>query len=128
MSGILSPFGKSGLVTDVRGLTLRAYCRVTSDNPSSSAFDRSYNVASIGYDSTQLYIYFIEPVISPRVMTVHYMWSTGSNRYILFAGTTTGLQSSLSIGYRKIDNTGLTSVDSGKLNGASVGIYGGIGA
>jgi len=128
MSGILSPFGKSGLITDVRGLTIRAYCRITTNNPSSSAFDRSYNVASIGYDSTQLYIYFIEPVFSPKIMTAHYSWSTGSNRYVLLADAQTGLKSSFAIGYRKISNAGMTSVDGGILVGASVGIFGGIGS
>lgn len=128
MSGIISPFSKSGVLTDVRGLTMRAYCRVTTNNPSSSSFDRSYNVASISYTSSDLTVNFIEPIFSPKVMTSHYSWSTGSNRWIIITTSATGLQTSLSIGYRRISNSGLTSVDSGYLNGAQIGVYGGIGS
>ena len=128
MSGIISPFGESGVLTDVRGLTIRAYCRISTNNPSSSSFDRSYNVASISYTSSDLTINFIEPVFSPKVMTSHYSWSTGSNRWIIITTSATGLNTSISIGYRRIDNTGTTHVDSGYLNGAQVGIYGGIGS
>lgn len=126
MSGLTSPFGKSGVLTDVRGLTMRAYCRISSSNPSSSAFDRSYNVASISYSSTDLTINFIEPIVSPKVMTSHYSWSTGGNRWIIITTSATGLKTSIEIGYRRIDNSGTTHVDSGYLIGAQIGIYGGI--
>ena len=68
MSGVISPFGKSGVLTDVRGLTIRAYCVITSDSPSSTAFDNSYNVASISYGSTSITLNFIEPILSPKSM------------------------------------------------------------
>ena len=128
MSGIISPFGKSGVITDVRGLTIRAYCRITADNPSSSAFELSYNVSSISHDSTQITVNFIEPILSPYSITNFYALSTGSK--INFAGTATasGLSTSLSMSYRKMHNDGSITTDNDGLNGLCVAIYGGIGS
>lgn len=128
MSGILSPFGRSGVLTDVRGLTIRAYCRITSDNPSSSAFDRSYNVASISHDSTTITVNFIESIITPYSITNFYRLSTGNLIRFSPTETTTGLQNSLNMAYRVMNNNGSIATSDDNLNGLCVAIYGGIGS
>ena len=128
MSGIISPFGKSGIVTDVRGLTIRAYCRVNSNNPSSSAFDRSYNVASISYTSSTLTVNFIERINSPFVFTAFYALSTGGSVKFVTSETLSGSQPGISLNYRIMNNNGSTALTSGNLSGLCVAIYGGIGS
>lgn len=125
MSGIISPFGKSGVITDVRGLTIRAYCRVTSDNPSSSAFDRSYNVASISHNSTGVTINLIEPIFNPYGMLTQYQWSTGNYWHAILGDSQGGLKTSIEFGYRKITQ-GATATVNDSLNGATISVYGGI--
>ena len=125
MSGVISPFGKSGVLTDVRGLTIRAYCRVTSDNPSTSAFDRSYNIVSIAHSSSAITINFIEPVIAPYCMFTNHKWSTGNQWYAILSSSFAGQQTSFSSEYRKITQ-GATSISDDNLEGAIITIYGGI--
>jgi hypothetical protein len=127
MSGIISPFGKSGVITDVRGLTIRAYCRITTNNPSSSAFDRSYNVASISYSSSAVNVSFIEPIISPFSITTFYSLATGSSIKFSHTSTQSGSQSSISMSYRIWNNTS-TALTNGLLQDLCVAIYGGIGS
>ena len=128
MSGRLSSFGNSGRVwNDVRGLTVRAYCRITGNNPGTDGFDRSFNVQSISVTSTELTINFNEMVFSPYSLATNYSWSTGGTYYVLLAGSATGNKSSFGIGYRGIYNSGMTHTSSGTLSGAEVIILGGIG-
>ena len=128
MSGIISPFGKSGVLTDVRGLTLRAYCRVTSDNPSSSAFDRSYNVASISYSSSVLTLNFIERVVSPFSIASFYSLSTGTSVRFTITQTLSGSQPGISLNYRVMNNNGSIATTNGNLTGLCAAVYGGIGS
>ena len=128
MSGRLSSFGNSGRVwNDVRGLTVRAYCRITGNSPASDGFDRSFNVQSISVTSTELTINFYEMIYSPKNLATNYSWSTGNTYYVLLAGSQNGNRSSLGIGYRGIYNSGLSFTSSGTLSGAEVIILGGIG-
>lgn len=128
MSGIISPFGKSGFLEDVRGLTLRAYCRITTNSPSSSSFDRSYNVASISYSSSSLTVNFIDRIVSPYSISNLYSLSTGS--YVRFVTSTTlsGEQPGISLNYRVMNNNGSIATTNGDLSGLCVAIYGGIGS
>ena len=128
MSGIISPFSRSGVLRDVRGLTLRAYCRITSNTPSSSAFDRSFNVASISYSSSALQVNFIDRIVSPYSLSNLYSLSTGS--YVRFVTSTTlsGSQPGISLNYRVMNNNGSIATTNGDLGGLCVAIYGGIGS
>ena len=126
MSGLVSPFGKSGVLTDVRGLTIRAYCRISSNNPSSSAFDRSYNVASISYTATTLTINFIDRIVSPFSMVTFYGLSTGTSVHFGTNGTLSGSQPGISLNYRIMNNSGSIATTSGNTDGFCVAIYGGI--
>lgn len=125
MSGVISPFGKSGVLTDVRGLTIRAYCRIASDNPSTSAFARSYNITSIAHSSSAITINFIEPVIAPYCMFTNHKWSTGNQWYVILSSSLAGQQTSFSSEYRKITQ-GATAISDDNLEGAIITIFGGI--
>ena len=127
MSGIISPFGRTGrILEDIGGRSIRAYCYINSDSPSSSAFERSYNVASISYATTSVTLNFIEPIVAPYGMYNVYGWSTGSYYRVLTSASTTGLQTGITWSYRKINNSGNTSVDANYLNSAILAVYGGM--
>lgn len=128
MSGVISPFGRSGVITDVKGLTIRAYCRVNANNPSSTAFERSYNIASISHGTTDFTINFIEPVVSPYIITNFYGLSTGSHVRFILTASESGLRNSISMAYRIMNNSGSIATSNDNLNGASIAVYGGIGS
>ena len=125
MSGIIGPFGRSGIIVDKRKLTIRAYARITANNPSSSAFDFSYNVSSISTSSSEVTLNFIEKIFNPQSLISIWGLSTGNHHYFSFNTQSSGLVSSHATSYRK-DTDGVTShTDASTLSGMTIVVYGG---
>jgi hypothetical protein len=128
MSGIIDHnLDKSGVIGGAirNGSTLQAYCVITADTPSASEFANSLNVSSISYDTTTIYINFINLVLDPVFIWSVYGWSTGSSYKVLYGGTQSGVQSQIFSGYRIQNSNGHQAVTTnGALNGSTIVIYG----
>jgi|5_EtaG_2_1085323.scaffolds.fasta_scaffold11047_6 hypothetical protein len=125
MSGLITPFGRSGIIVDKRKLTIRAYARITSANPSSSAFDFSYNVSSISTSSSEVTLNFIEKIFNPQSIISIWGFSTENHYYFSFNTQSSGLVSSHATSYRKNTEGATDHTDAGALDGATIVVYGG---